>query len=189
MVNRHGPQIRAIVSTSVSPAVTRRCLEAGMALYWWNPILDDVEDPTSLTRRLFDMNKVPCMVTGGNVGSAAWVFAHQVLAKQEVIIVGMDLGYPSGTPLEKTQYYKELHELFGGRVQDTFIPVYNPHLRERWYTDPAYYWYRQEFLRMAPRADCMTYNCTEGGTLFGKGLKWAPLQEFLRGRRRAQEGR
>lgn len=183
LVNRRGPQIKAAICTSASPNVAKRCLEAGMKLYWWNPILDDIEDAGSLTRKLYRLNKIPCMVSGGNGGTAAWIFSHQVLAKQEVVLVGMDLGYPLGTPLEKTQYYREIQELFGDSATDAFVKVYNAYLKETWYADPAYYWYRQTFLDLARRARCVTYNCTEGGTVFGKGVEFIPLSDFFDGHR------
>ena len=40
-------------------------------------------------------------------------------------------------------------------------------------------WYRQVFLELAKEADCITYNCTEGGTLFGDPIIFTPLAEFL----------
>ena len=91
----------------------------------------------------------------------------------------MDLGYAPGTPLENTQYYKEIAELFGPRAADAYVRVYNPHLKATWYADPAYYWYRQSFLEMARAAECVTLNCTEGGILFGKGVRFLPLKTFL----------
>lgn len=179
LVDRYGPQIKVIISTSASPSVTRRCLDAGMDLYWWNPIFDDFNDPESLTRKVYRMNKVPCMVSGGNVGTAAWVFAHTILSMKKVATVGMDLSYAPGTPFENTQYYKEIKELFGERASEAYIKVYNPYLKETWFTDPAYYWYRQSFLEMIPRANCKTFNCTEGGILFGKGIRFVQLRKFL----------
>jgi len=182
LVNRHGPSIKAVICTSSTPEVTRRCLESGMALYWWNPMVDDVDRPDSVTKRLYQMNRAPCMASGGNVGTAAWMVASQLLRKREVAVVGMDLGYAPGTPLEKTQYYPELRELFGDRLQEAIIPVENPYLRETWFADPAYYWYRELFLQMAAQARCVTVNCTGGGILFGQSVRWMPLGEFLASR-------
>jgi hypothetical protein len=179
LVNRHGPAIRAAVSTSASPAVTGRCEQAGMALYWWNPMYDDYEAADSLSRRLHRMNGLPCINGGGNVGTAAWVLAHAVLGKRRVGIVGMDFSYTPDTPYEKTQYYPELVELLGDGFKDAFIHMENPALGETWFTDPAYYWYREVFLQMAGEAGCDTYNCTEGGLLFGPGIRTAPLEEFV----------
>lgn len=179
LVNQYGPRIRMILATSVSPSVTQRCLQAGMDLYWWNPLYDDYDKPDSYSYRVYELTGVPCMVTGGNVGSAAWVFAQAVLKKRRVGLVGMDLGYPPNHPIEKTQYYKELEELFGEHVNEAFIPIYNPHLQQSWYTDPTYFWYRKVFLEMLDHAHGETYNCTEGGILFGKGIRFVPLADFL----------
>jgi len=187
LVNHYGPKMKVIIATSASQKVTQRCIEAGIDMYWWNPLFDDFDEPGSLTRRIFNLNKVPCMVSGGNVGTSAWVFAQAVLLKMEVGLVGMDFGYAPETPPEQSQYYPEIVELFGERAKDAYIDVYNSHLKETWYTDPAYYWYRQSFLDMARKADCTTFNCTEGGILFGRGIRLTGLQEFT-GRRNAAVG-
>src|SRR6185295_6916909 len=116
LVNKAGPKIKLIIATCVDPALTRRCLEAGMELYWWNPLYDDYDAPNSVTRRIFELNNVPCLVTGGNCGAAAWVFTHAILKKKHVGMVGMDLGYRPGTPLLNTQYYYQMQEVLGDRV-------------------------------------------------------------------------
>lgn len=179
LVNRYGRDIKAIIATSAHPLVTERCVESGMELYWWNPIYDDYDKPNSISRELFESNYIPCMLTGGNVGTAAWIFAHAVLKRKHVALVGMDLGYAPGTPLFNTQYYRELVALFGDRAPEAYTQVFNPYLNETWYTDPAYYWYRKIFLDLAKDADCITYNCTEGGILFDEPVRFIPLAEFL----------
>ena len=180
LVNKHGRKMKAIISTSVTPKITRRCLEAGMELYWWNPIYDDYADKASITRKIFNITKAPCMSTGGNVGTSAWVFANAILGAKKIALLGMDLSYAPGTPFERTQYYHELKEVFKKRIADGFIKIYNPHLNETWYTDPAYYWYRENFLKLAATVDSVTYNCTEGGILFGKGIEFLGFRKFLK---------
>jgi hypothetical protein len=180
LVNEHGPKIKVMIASCVAPNVTRRCLDAGMPLYWWNPICDDYDDPTCHTRRLYDLTKMPCMVSGGNCGASAWVFAKAILEIEPVAIVGMDLGYAPGTPLQKTQYYHELRNIYPeDRLEEAYIQVYNPHLNETWYTDPTYYWYRRCFLDVLRQSGWTAYNCTEGGTLFGEGIKYLGLGEFI----------
>ena len=179
LVNKHGPNIKLVASTSVSSSVTKRCNQAGMPIYWWNPLFDDIESPNSLTRQIFNMNGVPCMVSGGNVGSAAWVFAHGVLGIKSIAVVGMDFSYAPDTPLNMTQYFNEMSAVCGDNVREAYIDVYNPSRKETWFTDPAYYWYRQMFLEMTRDAACQTFNCTEGGILFGKGVKSLALNKFL----------
>jgi hypothetical protein len=179
-VDRSGPSITALLASSVSPSVVARCRDAGMQLFGWNPMLDDPAPPGSWTRRLHVLNGLPALMTGGNVGTAAWVIAHSVLRHRCVLLVGMDLGYAPGTSLHHTQYHKDLVELFGDRAAEAFIEIDNPHTGERWFTDPTYYWYREVFLELAAAADCRTVNCTGGGTLFGPGVEWCDLAAALR---------
>lgn len=179
LVNEHGPRIKAIIATSVDPGLTRRCIAAGMELYWWNPMYDDFERPESYSRKVFDLTGVPCMTTGGNVGASAYVFADTILGAKNVALVGFDLGYAPGTPPFNTQYYYELLHLLGDRIGEAFIETYNPHIGETWLSDPTYYWYRQAMLEIAAVTRCRTFNCTEGGVLFGDRITFAPLREFL----------
>lgn len=179
LVNKYGSQIKLIISTSVTPKISVRAQQAGMELYWWNPIYDDYNEQDSLTKKIYEITGVPCMGTGGNVGTSAWVFSSAVLGIKNIALVGMDLSYHPDTPLEKTQYYHELKEILGDRVQDGYIKIYNPHLKQTWYTDPAYYWYRENFIELSKQTDSETYNCTEGGILFSKEIKFIKLKDFL----------
>ena len=180
LVNANGPRIRIALASSVSEAVARRVVESGMDAYWWNPMYDDYDAEDSLTRRINALNGLPCVNAGGNVGTACWVFAHAVLGKKRVGLVGMDFGYYADTPHDKTQYYKEILALVGpDRLNEVFVRILNPHLGREFYTDPAYLWYREAFLEMVQQADCETYNCTGGGILFGPGIHWMALPEFL----------
>lgn len=179
LVGRSGPKIRALLSTSVAPTVTRRVLDVGMPVFWWNPIYDDHDEPGSITRQVFQLTKAPCVVTGGNTGTAAWVLATSLLGCSDVALVGMDLSYHPGTPITHTQYYVELRDMLGDDVARAYIQVENPHLGETWYTDPTYWWYRQVFLELAGKGPGTTYNCTEGGILFGDTIRWSSLDEFL----------
>jgi hypothetical protein len=140
---------------------------------------DDYDKPGSLSRRLWEMNGLPCLNGGGNVGTAAWVLTNAVLGRRRIGLIGIDLGYAPGTSLEKTQYYPELRELLGERYREAFIHTENPVTGETWFSDPAYHWFRDVFLEMARDADCQTVNCTEGGLLFGPGITIASLDTFL----------
>jgi len=179
LVNRWGPRVRLVCATSVSPEIPRRCLAAGMEIYWWNPLYDDYEKPDSVSREIYNLNRIPCMVTGGNVGTSAWVFAQSILKSPAVAVVGMDCSYPPGTKPENTQYYEHLRELFPDDPGRGLLKVFNPHLGETWLTDPGYYWYAQIFTRLVRIAPGRTFNCTEGGILFGDGIEFRPLTEVL----------
>jgi hypothetical protein len=179
LVDRHGPRLVVAIATSASPAVVGRCETAGMELFWWNPMFDDYDQPESVSRRLHRDNGLPCLNGGGNVGTAAWVMTHALLGKRRIGLLGMDFSYPPGTPLTGTQYYPELREMLGDRFAEGYISLPNPFLGETWFTDPAYYWFRDVFLEMAQEADCETVNCTEGGILHGDRVPMVALDEFL----------
>jgi hypothetical protein len=179
-IDRHAPDMRIALATSASEAVVRRVVETGMKIYWWNPMLDDPDAPQSRTRALQAMNRWPCVNAGGNVGTACWMIAHAVLGKRRVALTGVDFSYYDGTPYSKTQYYHEAVALVGVENLDAvYMRVFNPHLGVWFYTDPAYMWYRSCFLELAKDAECATYNCTEGGILFGEGVDFTPLAAFL----------
>lgn len=180
LMGRYAKGIRIALSTSASEAVVRRAIDLGMDIYWWNPMHDDPDLPDSVTRRVFEMNGMPCINAGGNVGSASWMIAHAVLGKRAVALVGFDFSYYAETPHSRTQYYREAIDLVGEEnLDDVFIWVHNPYLDQWFYTDPAYMWYRTALLDMAKDAGCETVNCTEGGIVFGESIRFAPLASFL----------
>jgi hypothetical protein len=151
-----------------------------MQVFWWNPMLDYPDEPGSVTRSLFLENGLPAMNAGGNVGTSCWMMAHAVLGKQQVGLTGMDFSYYDDTPYENTQYYKEALELVGAdRLAEMYIRIYNPYVQKWYYTDPAYFWYCKAFLELAADADCETFNCTEGGVLFGDKIDFIPLSDYL----------
>jgi hypothetical protein len=180
LLDRHGRDIRIALSTSASKAVVDRVLEAGMQVYWWNPMLDDPDAPSSITARLQRDNGLPAVNAGGNVGSAAWMMASAVLGKRHVALTGVDFSYYDGTPYLNTQYYREAVALVGEDALDAlYMRIRNPHLDQWFFTDPAYLWYRECLMEMIADADCRTCNCTEGGIVFGDGIEFIPLAEFL----------
>lgn len=182
MLDRHGSEISIALSTSASEAVVDRVLETGMNVYWWNPMMDDPDTPDSVTARLQAENGMPSVNAGGNVGSACWMMANAVLGKGHIGLTGMDFAYYDDTPYLNTQYYREAVALVGEENLDSlYVRIHNPHLDQWFYTDPAYYWYRECFMDMVDDPDCVTYNCTEGGIVFGDHIRFIPLAEFLAG--------
>lgn len=181
LVNQYGPQMRIALSSSASPAVVQRAIESGMQIYWWNPMYDDPDKENSITRQLFDTNNLPCVNAGGNVGSACWMMADAVLNKQHIGIMGMDFSYYADIPYENTQYYHEAIALVGkDNLDSIYMKVFNPHLKKWFYTDPAYMWYKNCFLDLVRNTESKTYNCTEGGILFGEQIEFITLQKFLK---------
>jgi hypothetical protein len=183
LLDRHGKDMRICVASSASQAVLKRCNEAHMPVYWWNPMFDDYDRLDSLSRKVHKLNGKPCLNAGGNVGAACWVIAHAVLEKRKIGILGMDLGYYEETSYRETQYYNELKEMLGEEnIAEGFIHIHNPYLNRGFFTDPAYYWYRTAFLEMAEQAAAdgvQTYNCSGGGILFGPGIEFVSFADFV----------
>jgi hypothetical protein len=182
LLEKHGKKIRIALSTSSSETVVQRAIDTGMQIYWWNPMYDDPDLAESETENLYKLNGLPCLNAGGNVGSACWMMVDSVLEKKHVALTGMDLSYYDDTPYINTQYYYEALELVGeDQLDSLYMRIFNPHLKKWFYTDPAYMWYRNVFLEMVAEASSTTYNCTEGGILFGDNIIFTPLNSFLDG--------
>lgn len=182
LVDRYASQTKAVVCAVVHHGtVVQRLLQAQFPLYWWNPLVDSVEDPKGLTRQLYAINPLPCLNTGGTVGTAAWVFASQTLGIAHIGVVGMDYGYYENTPYRETQRYPEILEYAGGEANlpQFFVSSTFPLTGERFYTDVTYHWYRANFLELLSTADGTTYNCTEGGTLVDERIPLLRLDDFL----------
>lgn len=181
LVNKHGSQCKVVIASSAPKNVVDRITEAGCEAYWWNPLVDDPRISTSLTKRLYEVNQLPCMNTGGNVGTAAWVFATSILKIPLIGLLGMDFGYYSDLPYSKTQKFYELIQYLGSEEGlDPYFPQFTfPLTGETFYTDATYSWYRKNFLELLSLSRAITFNCTGGGVLFGENLPCITLQSFL----------
>ena len=182
LINRFAPQMKLILCTSAPANVVARALEAGFDIYWWNPLLDDPSDSNSLTRQLYKINPLPCLNTGGTVGTAAWVFAQSRLKVSEIAVTGMDLGYHMETPITHTQTFHELKEHVSNdkEFESLFVRSVFPLTGEEYYTDPTYAWYKRNMLQLLEKSTTLTYNCSGAGTLFGPGIELAHLDDFLK---------
>lgn len=180
LLARHGPRMRIALATSAGERVVRRAIDCGMQIYWFNPMIDDPDLPDSRSRLLFEANGLPLINCGGNVGTACWMIADAVLGRRHVAVTGMDFSYYADTPYLNTQYYREAVDLVGAANLDAlYVRIFNPHVRQWFYTDPAYLWFREIFLELAAAADCVTYNCTGGGILFGDHIEFTTVDDFI----------
>ena len=181
LVNKYANKIKLIISTTAPNNVVRRVSDAGFDCFWWVPLVDNPSSCNSLTRKMYDICKLPAMNTGGNVGTAAWIFAKIFLKIKNVCVVGMDLGYQKSLPYKMTQTFYELRDILSvDEINSDYFPEYEyPNTGEKYYIDPTYYWYRCNLMSLIKNSGVEFYNCTEGGTLFGDGIKCLSLEKFI----------
>ena len=169
-VDRHKAPL--VICTTAPENVVART--AQFDRFWFAPLVDSTARP-GLTRRLVQATNCPAMNTGGTVGTASWVFAHTVLKSPLIGVVGMDMGYAMDTPFTETQSYNmlkdypNLHEMY-------------PHYTGPWgeaYTDPTYWFYRDNFLDLLKANKARIVNASEGGLLFGDGILCTTLDQWL----------
>ena len=172
LVNHHGKDQKLIICSSAPKNLVERVDSVGFDAYWWAPLVDSPNSPSSLTRAIVSETALPAMNTGGTVGTAAWIFALMVLKVPKIAVVGMDLGYyKEDTSFFQTQTYYSLKDLVGDENIDEYFPEFTyPGTDERFYTDPTYYWYRKNLLDLVSSSGATLYNCTGGGTLTGPGI-------------------
>jgi hypothetical protein len=181
LVNNYAKKTKLIIASTSPSNVVKRVIEAGFDMYWWLPLVDDPDIKNSLTKKMYQSSKLPAMNTGGNVGTAAWVFTQFWLNIEKIAVIGMDLGYKKDLPYSMTQTYPELSAMFGeDNLNSEHFPEFeNPLTGEIFYTDPTYFWYRKNIIDMLNNTDSNLFNCTEGGILFGNNIKNIRLVDFL----------
>jgi len=195
LVQQHGSKIKWITTVTVHHSVYLAARAAGMQVYWFQPIFDDWRQNESWTRlqvllsrtEKFDRG-VPRAQAGGNAGAFAWITAMSILKRSPVALIGIDLGYPEETPLEKTQYYSSVFRIANGDVsliKRSYKHFYHPVFKKKAYADHVFYHYREAFIEMQLEVPAWyrlyggTINCTEGGTLFSPEIKSMMFKEFL----------
>ena len=128
---------------------------------------------------------LPGMQTGGNVGVFAWIFSWAILGCSPVALIGLDLGHDINIPLEKTRHYDEYLRIFKNNKSEAskhFKRIKNTDLQIEVLSDPIFDFYREAFLDLVTRSPkwVKTINCTEGGSLFGKGIKNMKFEDILK---------
>jgi len=183
LVDRYSSNKKLIICSTAPRSLVARCADAEFDMYWWAPLVDDPNQDGSLTKKINNITGLPCMNTGGTVGTAGWVFAKTILGIENIAVVGMDLGYYSNTPYTQTQTYYELQEYVktnnNQNMEELFPTFVFPLTNVTYYTDPTYYWYRENLLDLVSGAGSLLYNCTGAGTLYGSGIECCEIEDFI----------
>ena len=143
LFDKYSKKINIAIGTSSSKSVVKRLVKSKSKLYWWNPFLDDPNKKESITKKIYKVNRLPIINTGGNVGSTAWMLAESLFNCKKIALLGMDYAYYLDTPIESTQYYDRLIKLTNkDNLNKFYAKVYNPKLKKYFYTDYVYSWYK-----------------------------------------------
>jgi hypothetical protein len=195
LVEEHGNKIAWIASVTVDNSVYQTARKAGLQVYWFNPMFDDwhqIESFTRLQRLMSRTDKyirgVPAANSGGCAGNCAWIMAVELFKCSPVCLIGMDAGYPEGTNLEETHYFKGALKEAGGDVniiRKAYPVYYHPVFKTKSFADIIFNNYRnalieaQQDTKLWYRLYGGTINATEGGTIWGEGIKCMPFKQFL----------
>lgn len=185
LVRHNADKVKAIIGTFVSPNLPKLLQSLGVDTYWFTASADRKLVLLTISER--NPNGLIGLRSCGNTGTAAWVFSWAILKCNPQALIGFDFGYPEGVNLEETPYYsgaltlpdKSVSSLIASPVYQT---IYHPVFKTKSKIDPVFLTYRTHFLNalkndLPPRVK--VYNCTENGTLFGKGMTCIPFKKFL----------
>lgn len=201
LFRQNASKIKVILHIAVNPLVVRYLYRNKVQVYWFlaHQIYvseaevenSDAIVTISMTSTKDHIKGVTTLVAAGNCGVAAWAFAVIILKAANIGLIGFDMGYPEGTPLNKSYYYSTFLNMTQARFGATpfaslsaEIPYeneYNPFWKTRTKTDQVFRAYRDMFcdlLDIVP-ATAQTWNCCEGGALYHPKLKYATLLEWL----------
>lgn len=193
LVRKYGSKIKVVLHGTVAKNVPEACKRAKMPIHWFLGISDAcTENSTTVAMLWMTASKrnptgIVSMTSGGNTGTASWVLAWHVLKKNPVALVGFDFGYPEGTPLTETPYYSTFMDLDPDptiaalKAQQYYEQFYHPVFKTKVLMCPVFKAYRQyfyELLDMTP-PQLTTVNCTEGGSLYHRRLKYMKFKDFL----------
>ena len=192
LLNKNSDKISVVLSTCCSPDVVKNCKKNNLEIFWFHPLIDDFRKTVSINRIMNMMVKskknptgLPGLQTGGNSGSAAWIFSWSVLGKKSVGLIGINFGYNTTSPIEETPHYKSLLTLNNSdtsKVKKLFKKINNPYFNSETFIDPIFQYYREAFVDLVVRTPkwVNTINATEGGSLFGERIKCMKLNMFLK---------
>ena len=192
VIKKYGKKIKCLLSTTVPPTTYKVIKKTGMKIYWLHTLFDYNLGKSSfnyisgiMTRSKNHDRGLPAIQTGGNVGTSAWVASWSILKCNPVALIGIDLGYPIDTTWEEICNYHKLPK----EIKDdskffkkAFPTVYNTGFKCYCKQDPKFQFYSNALKEFIPKASkfVKTINATEGGSVFGKGIKCMTFKNFLK---------
>ncbi len=172
-----------IMAVMVAPNVVKRFRGDK---FFFTPMIDDVDQPVSLSVALSHITKKSILSTGGNTGITCINLAYYMGFKN-IILTGMDLGYTMQTPIEKSAYYPVVKEvdptITPERYREIYvIDGYNPDFKVNYYTDVTWKSHIDNLIQQSiqmSKDGVNIINATEGGAIHGGAIKCMKLEEVI----------
>ena len=192
LVSEFGSKIKGIFTTIANPTTVEQARKSGIKIHWMHSLFDYDDGKKSfnyisaiMTRSKNHKDGLPAIQTGGNVGTSSWFVSWKILKCTKVVLIGMNHGWNEDTPMDIiTKHgvdFAQSYDKSSPSFDRLFPKIYNPELKEYCILDPIFQYYREallEFILRSPN-DVETINATEGGSLFGKRVKYTTFENFL----------
>jgi len=173
-----------VMAVTVAPNVVKRF---SGEKFFFTPLIDELDSPTSLTRAISYMTSTPILSAGGNIGITC-VNLAAYLGYKNIILTGMDQGYTIDTPIEKSAYYLIVKEadptMTLEKYKEVFLEYgYNPDFGVKYYTDKVFKYHRDHLVEISnylAENGVTIINATEGGAVHGGAIIGMSLKEAMR---------
>jgi len=192
IVKKYGAGIKGIFSVVSDPNTVERARHSGIKIHWVHSLADLNEGKksfnyiTSIMVRAKNHPKgLPAIQTGANVGTSCWFIGWKILKCNKIALIGINHGWNADDSWDLI--LKELHDhtkpldKSSASFKKLFPKLLNPDLNSYFILDPIFQLYRNVLLEFIERSPewLMTYNATEGGSIFGNRVTTITLREFL----------
>ena len=98
--------------------------------------------------------------------------ALKKLGRRNEILISTKVDHGMSIPGKSLDEYENIESFFPRFIY--------PETGEEFYTDPTYYWYRENILDLLKNNKKTFYNCTGGGVLFGENVICTKIDNFLK---------
>jgi hypothetical protein len=194
IVKSYGSKIKGMFTVLTNPEVVEKARQTGIEIHWFHSLFDYNEGEKSfnnlsalMIRAKNNKQRLPAIQTGGNVGTAAWFTAWQILKCSTVGLIGINHGWEESDSWETIIHHNNKGEVSEGVdrnsevFQKLYKKIYNPDFDCNCILDPLFQFYSEalkEFIERSPEG-VTTINATEGGSIFGKRVQSMKFKNFL----------
>ena len=189
IVNKYADKLTALMNIYMHPEVVNRWKGDIM---WYQTFIDEIFAP-NVSRVVQRILHMPAITSGGHCASIGWgigVFKGY----NPMVLIGVDLSYPEGMPIEGTRLFEQYLEGGGGDKEKTLEQLKRSykHYHHKFFNTDCYFeaifeTYTESarrHMKQASEKGIKIINCTEGGTVEGEGIECMWFNDFLESQNR-----